>query len=236
MKNTTSTPTPSPTALATVTQTGQGLQLPHTGTGLTVLDTVNKQDIVAIIRSEAEDRLGLEHADANKQLSKLNARLVILNAEIDKLAQEAVKGVDLEASEAAATALNQVFGMKAQATVELTGRDDDRKRFNLTISVVKPGSYGDGKDTIGAKEVTIPYSSEAIDLLKEIKLVQKDIKTVQTKLIEIKREVSNLPALERRAHAELAKSVLAGSKDGQALLQRLRLTARPIETVDVEAA
>ena len=235
MKNSSSTPTPS-TGLATVQTVGQGLQPPHPGTGLTVLDTVNKQDIVAIIRSEAEDRLGLEHADANKQLSKLNARLVILNAELDKLAQEAVKGVDLEASEAAAIALNQVFGMKAEATVELTGRDDDRKRFNLTISVVKPGCYGDGKDTIGAKEVTIPYSSAAIDLLKEIKLVQKDIKSVQTKLIEIKREVSNLPALERRAHAELAKSVLAGSKDGQALLQRLRLTARPIQTVEVEAA
>ena len=103
MKNTTSTPTPTPSTLATVTPTGQSLQLSHTGTGLTVLDTVNKQDIVAIIRSEAEDRLGLEHADASKQLSKLNARLVILNAEIDKLAQDAVKGVDLEASEAAAT-------------------------------------------------------------------------------------------------------------------------------------
>ena len=59
---------------------------------------------------------------------------------------------------------------------------------------------------------------------------------VTAEMVEIKREVSNLPALERRAHAELAKSVLAGSKDGQALLQRLRLTARPMQTVEVEAA
>jgi len=223
--------------LATVTQPGTAIAMPGSATGLAVLDTINKADIVAIVRSEEEERLGQEQAALNKELERHNTTLIRLNADLDILAQDAVGKADLADAETAAAALNRAFGIKAEASAALSGRDDERKRFKVTLSVTQPSTstYNKERETITSKEVTVPYTAKAIELLRDIKLAQKSIASVQSKLINLRREITALPTLERRAHAELTKAVLVQSEGGRQLLSKLRLTAKPANVIVAEA-
>ena len=223
--------TPTPTnGLATIPQTPvNGLGFPAGTTGLAVIDQINKADIVAIVRNEAEERYITQQNDANKRLANLHTKMGILTARIDEAGQAAIKEVETDMIDEAGRALAAAFNIKTKTEVTLEGRDDEHKRFRLTITLTKIGaaSYD---STVGSQEVAVPYSKAILDTLKEMRELQKSIAGVQGELILIKREIANLPALERKAHATLASHVLNQSAEGQALLARLR-PIRPVVSV-----
>ena len=228
------TTTVSSTALVTATQTaGTGIALPGSS-GLSVMDQITKADIVAIVRNEAEERLATDQQDANRRLHALQRQIPDLEAQIDKIAKDAVANADLKDAKVAALALSKAFGIKVNAEAELARRDDDKKKFFLKVTVSKETGASYERD-IAEKEISIPYTDQVIDLVKEIKHLQKDIQAVQIELVAIKQRYAALPALERKAHAELAKATLTTSDAGQALLQRLRGIKSPV-TVETIAA
>jgi hypothetical protein len=225
----TTTLIPSNALVPVAPQPGSSLGFPSTGTGLAVIDQINKADIVAIVRNEAEEALLAQQNDVSRRLSALSQKIAVLQGRIDESAQAAIGKVDTTAAERAADAL-KAFGLKCEIKVELAGRDDEHRRFNLTINLNRTDAESYNQEIV-TREVTVAYSSADLEALKEIKTLQKNVIEVQAELLALKRDLGNLPALERKAHATLARHVLNQSAEGQKLLAKLR-PVKPVVAID----
>jgi len=195
--------------------------------GLHLTDTISKGDVVAIVRQEAEESLTDQKFELDKRLRGLEEQVGGVEALIEKIVQRVISKADLKHARAAAKALGQFTGAKYEAVATLKHRDDEKQIVIVDVNINKLDVRDYEKEVV-EHEATIPYTNEMIDHLKTIKGLRSSIAKLQAELLEVKKNLANLPALERKAHAELARATLAKTGEGQELLARLRNIRRPI--------
>jgi hypothetical protein len=188
--------------------------------GLNVADTINKADIVAVVRQEAEEQLLASRSELERELRGLETKASGFEVELTKMANKIVADANLQTAKDAAKALAKFTGLKYETSITLTSRDDDKQVVNATISVFRAGETSSYAKT--NHDTKIDYTNEMASVVKELKVVRRDISKAQIQLVSIKKDLANLPALERKAHAELAKHTLNKTADGQKLLEQLR--------------
>jgi hypothetical protein len=188
--------------------------------GLNVADTINKADIVAVVRQEAEEQLLSSRSELERELRGLETKASGFEVELTKMANKLVADENIQAAKDAAKSLAKFTGLKYETSITLTSRDDDKQVVNATISVFRAGEISSYNKT--NRDTKIDYTNEMAGVVKELKAVRRDISKVQMQLVSIKKDIANLPALERKAHAELAKHTLSKTADGQKLLDQLR--------------
>jgi hypothetical protein len=195
--------------------------------GLNVADTINKADIVAVVRQEAEEQLLANRSALERQLRELETRASGFEVDLTKMANKIVADENIQAAKDAAKAMAKFTGHKYETAIALSSRDDDKQVVSATISVFRAGETASYNKT--NHDTKIDYTNEMAAVVKELKSLRRDISKLQIQLVAIKKDIANLPALERKAHAELAKHTLNKTTDGQKLLAQLRnirITAR----------
>ena len=184
--------------------------------------TFDKADVVAVMTTRREEDLHVQKLDAQHRLDQLTSKGRDLKAAYDAIGPSLIGQIDLTSAKAAAVALTAAgFGQfEARSSFEATDDKTQTYRFSVSIAAVGQTGYNSEKHD---RHVTIPFTSEAASLLKQMRDNNNDVQEVHMELVRNKQEVANLPAYARRVHARMVEDTLKsiGSGQGEAMLQSL---------------
>jgi len=141
----------------------------------------------------------------------------------------------MKAATRAAKALTEAGFGKYKTSIECTTADAKEQQYTLELKVVDP-DHGRGRSYSykPTHELTLtkPFTAEAKKLLRETKALRKKIQGLQSQIVEVRKMLADLPALERKARATMAEHALRSSgADGQQLIEQMtNLKALPLPT------
>jgi hypothetical protein len=213
------TKTKTTTDITTTTLDATHIVTPADGTVGAILNTVTKEDVIAILVQERADDLAKKKQAGEAALHKLDAEIQATQARWPKVQATHKRTVDTELDSEAIRALTDAGYGKFALEVDDGDRDDEKQHFVFRVSIKAPErSYSAGSH----RTVTVPFDQKAREILIETSRLRREIATAQQHLLSIKREIADIPIMERRARAKLAAVSLSRDKDGAALLAELR--------------
>lgn len=168
---------------------------------------INLEDVAAIKVSEVEvDLIG--QADILRQdITKLESDAADLNVKLPEVVTEDTMKSYPELKKLE-KALQDFFGSK-----------------NVNLSVARLSECGDAKNKvkiqISASDSFAWRGKASKEMSAEIKKKQKEAVEKQDQLVEVRKKLAQLPALERRTKAAVARHRLSQSRDGKALLTQI---------------
>lgn len=182
---------------------------PTSGELIPISAEVSLEDVAAIKVSEAEVGLIGETDILRSDVTKLNG-------EIDKLQEKLVPTMikdtrksypELDKLE---KALNGFFGSKSvKIDISFSG---EKGKINVSVS--------------GQTQVAW-HGKESKGIQSDIEKGQKDVAKKQDQLVDARKKLCQLPALERSAKAAVARLRLSQSKAGQAILSTIGKVSIP---------
>ena len=214
------TKTNTTTDITTTTLDATHIVTPADGTVGAILNTVTKEDVIAILVQERANDLAKKKQAGEAALHKLDAEIQATQARWPKVQATHKRTVDTSLDSEAIRALTDAGYGKFALEVDDGNRDDETQHFVFQVSIKAPEKsyYGAGSH----RTVTVPFDQKAREILIETSRLRREISTAQQYLLSIKREIANMPIMERRARAKLAAVSLSRDKDGAALLAELR--------------
>jgi hypothetical protein len=195
---------------------------PADGTVAAVLNTVTKEDVIAILVQERSDELSAEKASGESELHRLDAALQSVGARWPKVMASHKKDVSTAYDEKAAGALHNAGYVKLVVEMDEGCRDDAKNCFTFQVSLKASEKSHSYMHSYMSRNVTVPYDAKAYEILTETARLKREITTAQEHLLKIRREITGLPVMERRARARIALVSLGRDRDGAALLAKLR--------------
>lgn len=201
---------------------------------LQVAGRVTNDDIVAIFISKHQENMNLRRLRADRDLRTTNGVIKQIETELAAIGPEVAKTVKFKEATKIAEQLNAGGFGKFEARVSLEGTKLDDQTWTIEISVgkVEKSQYIETPTftAVASKEIIFPFTKAAIDLARDLKDHQEELLAAQAELLEIKRELSNIPQLQLRARAKLAELALSKTDEGQEILTQLMgTTSLPTE-------
>ena len=201
---------------------------------LQVAGRVTNDDIVAIFISKHQENMNMRRLRADRDLRSTNGVIKQIETELAAIGPEVAKTVKFKEATKIAEQLNAGGFGKFEARVSLEGTKLDDKTWTIEISVgkVEKSQYASTPTftSVASKEIVLPFTKAAIDLARDLKDHQEELLAAQAELLEIKRELSNIPQLQLRARAKLAELALSKTEEGQEILTQLMgTTSLPTE-------
>lgn len=201
----------------------------NTGLNIETVMRLDKQDIVNVAIAKIESRL-------RNQIKGLSGQIVKLTEELTKAGEmilaTGIKALDLHQSA-------DMINTKCDAVIELLGKDKfaidvtdqipDRnailqarrtknQTFNSRSYLLSPIN---GRGGITLDSITIPVTGTQIALMNEADRCEKDIASVNSEIVGLKRKLSDMPAMERQIRARVVEAELNKSDNGKGLLESL---------------
>lgn len=169
---------------------------------------ISLEDVAAIKVSEAEVGLigetELLRADVktrNEEIGKLQGKLLPAMIEDTKKNYPEIKKIE--------GALRQLFGSK-NVTLQISFNGDNK----IAVSI-------GGNDTFAWR------GKESKEIKAEVEAKQKEVTKMEDRLVEARKKLCQLPALERSTKAAVARLRLSQSKAGQAVLSTISKVSIP---------
>jgi hypothetical protein len=191
---------------------------------LQVAGRVTNDDIVAIFVAKHEETMNLQRLQAERSMRNTQAAINAVEENLGKIGPEVLKTINFSEAQVIAAQLNNAGFGAFEAKVSLEGTKTDDKEWNFEISVIKKGDPKkscDSDSTVVSKEVIVPFTQDAIALVKDLAARQQELSNTQADLISIKKQLSNIPSLMLRARARLAELALSKTAEGQEILANL---------------
>jgi hypothetical protein len=195
---------------------------PADGTVEAILNTVTKEDVIAILVQERSDDLTAKKVAGEAELHRLDAAIQAVTARWPKVTASHKRLVSTVLDERAAKAIADAGYIQLVVEVDEGQRNDEKGSFTFRVTLKASNKYtGSYYDTLN-RNVVVPYDTRACEILTETTRLKREIATAQQHLLSIKREIADIPIMERRARAKLAQVSISRDKDGAALLAELR--------------
>ena len=193
---------------------------PAEGTVGAILNTVTKEDVIAIFVQERSDELDALKKAGEAELRQLDAAIQAVQAKWPKVTASHKNRVSTALDEKAVKALTGAGHEKLIVEVSDGERDDNKNifTFRVTLKSSESRSYYGGL----TRDETVAYDAKAIEILTETARIRRETSTAQQHMLAIRREIADIPIMERRARAKFAMVSLSRDKDGMALLAEMR--------------
>lgn len=184
---------------------------------LSMESSLNTSDILAVVTSRAEQRL-------HDALSATKTRLKEAEVEAKKANEEATERYKDERTAAAENLAAKIRSVieDAGGSVKVTNRSQaeyQRRALSeegLLVSEVQVTCHGTA--TFCAK---VKPSLTLVELEERCAKAEENVKACQQEALEIRKKISNIPMLERKARARLAEAKLSETTEGAAVLEAL---------------
>lgn len=164
--------------------------------------TVGMEEVAAIKVAEIEGNLLVRGEQIRKDIRDAEAEVAKAEAKFQDYVVEDTKASYPELDKAE-KALRAIFGKEVSVTISQPSPDG---KIHVELH---------GKGNVAWKGDT------SKDLKKQIDALQKKISTLENEAVEVKKGMTMLPHVERRAKAAVAKARLSQSKEGMAILGQL---------------
>lgn len=181
--------------------------------------SLNTSDILAVVTSQAEQRL-------HDALSAAKTRLKEAEEEVKKANKEATeryKDEHLAACEAIAAKIRDAIESVGGKVKVMVRNDYQMRRLSeegMLVAEVLVKSDSQGYDTAMFCNKVKP-SPILTELEQRCAAAAESVKAIQQEALGIRKKISNIPMLERKARARLAEAKLSESSEGKAVLAAL---------------
>lgn len=179
---------------------------------------VTKDDIVAIATTAREEHLLSDQTRLTIEMNKVREKIVQAESklEVDKekfvASKTKTKAKELERALAA-------LGFKVDVDTCEQKRTGSSIKYKFSLG----GDRGyHRRDIVSKKSYSISLPNTILSAERKISAMKVDDMELQEKIFEIKKSLSNMQGMERKAKAALAIAALQGSKAGKAILNQLR--------------
>jgi len=179
---------------------------------------VTKDDIVAIATTAREEHLLSDQTRLTIEMNKVREKIVQAESklEVDKekfvASKTKTKAKELERALAA-------LGFKVDVDTCEQKRTGSSIKYKFSLG----GDRGYHRhDIVSKKSYSISLPKTILSAERKISAMKVDDMELQEKIFEIKKSLSNMQGMERKAKAALAIAALQGSKAGKAILNQLR--------------
>ena len=189
---------------------------------------INKDDVTAIAVAEAERRLKLQIADytqkANylaklitenkKDIVKLGNDMIVtklkkMTDKIDKaLKMTGIKGLECEVDISVSDTFN----------IEFKGAMDSVNSYSVSIILQDATQH---RQRISIESGNIPASQKQVALCKKHQKNQELHNDLNRQILETRRQLGDIPAMERQIRATLAKNSMMKHKGGKELVEEI---------------
>lgn len=187
---------------------------------LQIGSNVDKADVISVLVVDTEEKLtGLKNR-IGKQISDTNAFVKLCNDNLQNHAHAAIKAYDLTEYQALAKHLKDLgFGVYETA-VEPSSIDLSINHIDAEIKVClkNGGSYGSGP----RKAIRIPFNADIKATIRDMNKAHKDLENLSKQLAHVHRNLADIPKLERKAKAALAKQALEKTAEGREILETFK--------------
>jgi len=198
---------------------------PPPGSVGALLNTVTKEDVIAILMQERHDDLVEQKARGDKVLAGLDAEAQANAARWPRVTAALRKTVDVRKDELAAKALTDAGFGKFAIKIDDGQRNVEKGTVDFVVKFVNTKDDRDYRIGNLRRDVTVRFNDEARKIVAEADRIRRAIGEAQQALLDIKRQITDLPNAERRARAQLAKVAIERDVDGPALLTTMREAA-----------
>lgn len=188
---------------------------------------ITNDDVVAIAVNRIEQGLAARQKELEAALEANKARNKLTNKEWDDVVKELEKQFQNGDAVRAAAALNKAFGNETKDgqlvyVVQVHHRYGDDGKLDDTIDVTEQLSVHRLYSSLLQKTTTHPTPKVLKVLWEKLDEEAKENETLTASLVQIRRELANVPKFERAARAKLAEDRLrASGVDGEELLASL---------------
>ena len=175
---------------------------------------VDKDDLIAIKVAAVETELINRQAQTEQDLRELKKELKQHHEKAEALAESTA-----EAAFDAQTAVDALKAIGIVVKASICSKFDMDKCTLKAELVLRSGEGYHGNSMSSSKELKPPATLKK--LCDKIQETMVEIDEVQTRMIDIRKRLSQIGTLERQAKAAMAQNILQGSKEGRALLATL---------------
>ena len=182
---------------------------------------ITNEDIVAVAIDGHEEVMNSRKLVAERDMRRTQASINALEENLAKIGPEVLKTIKFDESQVIAAQLNASGFGAFEAKVSLEGTKLDDQTWTFEVSVVKkadPKSEYSTESVIVSKEAIVAFTDEARDLVSQIFVRKQEMANIQADLLDIKKQLSNIPQLQRRARANLARLALSKTEEGREIL------------------
>lgn len=179
---------------------------------------VTKDDIVAIATTAREEHLLSDQTRLTIEMNKVREKIVQADSKIETDKEKFVasktktKAKELERALAA-------LGFKVDVDTCEQNRTGSSIKYKFSLG----GDRGyHRRDIVSKKAYSISLPKTILSDERKISAMKVNDMELQEKIFEIKKSLSNMQGMERKAKAALAIAALQGSKAGKAILNQLR--------------
>ena len=186
-----------------------------------VLGAATSEDILSVLRQGVKDDLTQRRNEISVRLSRAEGKITEVRTQYDALGPAGIAEIDTEAAtQIAAMITKNGFG-KAKVEVTFGGRDEAKKIHTYTLKITDPGETSSYSSAIMEKDITVPFSTEAKKLHKQIVDMIKAKQEIEKELMEVKKSFANIDEHMAAARAELGRKRINKLDGGAELLASL---------------
>lgn len=186
--------------------------------------------MIAIVTADAEQAIKSQMSASERVLRNLRRSLTELETATAKEIQAAS---DEAWGEKVRTTISSLSELKITAEYTISGSTDEK---NLVTTITINFDCRSDRSSSGRSSTdnaSISYSrntklpSSIQTKLDEANTLRKQIQSEEETHMDLRRQLANIPSMERQAQAAMAKASLAGSEKGRALLTNLKAVTAP---------
>ena len=179
---------------------------------------VTKDDIVAIATTAREEQLLSEQTELTVDLNKLRSEITKAENKVRNSTDKFVETKTKKKTKELAKAFEKL-GFKVSIIICDQERVGGSIKYRFTLGEL--GSYH-RENIKTAKKFSLPLSKEIIKAEKALASMKIEEMEKQEKIFEVKKGLSNMQGMERKAKAALAVAALQNSKAGKAILRQMQ--------------
>ena len=192
--------------------------LSKVGDSFTVDGTINMEDVLTVVVSEAEDHYTSEinkfRADMENLTKEKNTAVGRLDKQRDADAAVVADGLMVGLEDTV-----KIFKLQKSVAWHVVTNDKDQLRLQVVLRLAPADS---SKWTGNMQQVTtVAMSAEDKAIQKEIEELDAAHSKAEADALMARKRLGNIPALTRRAKAKVAKARLANSQEGRDTLAAL---------------
>ena len=186
-------------------------------TDLTTLElsgTLDMGDVISVVTSRAETKLGQELTEAKARLTDAEKEQTDLRKSITSKRKAETQKVGSELAEKVREALK---GTEAKVSVEKYcehSSHNDNGDLQRNIKIGSPYNCT-------CVAATAKPSPELVDLESQVAAAEEKVSERKEEAMKARRRLASLPTLERQTRAKLAEAKLSESEGGQQVLELL---------------
>jgi hypothetical protein len=184
--------------------------------------TITKDDLVAIRVAEVERQLHEAKLAIIAERRELDKEYEAAQSDRPKVFEEVAIEAIGSHFDKAITALNAVRSGKELFTVSARIEQDEKTGRYAAYGCIS-GIHGTQHD----RELSVTQSKRLVAAMKRIEAAAKAISSCEERMLDVKRKLNDIPALERQVKAAVARAVINDGGDGSSLLSVISRVTMP---------